>query len=598
MLPKVSVIVPVFNTDAYLERCLDTLVFQTLEEIEIIIVNDGSTDNSQSIIDRYVAQYPEKVIHVLKENGGLSDARNVGVGYAAGEYLAFVDSDDWVDLDMYDRLYSRAVQKDADVVSHPMTYSKPGKRNRRYFTSGLDYFGKPVSESPELLSYANSFAVNKIFRRSFWNDSDFLFPVGQAFEDSAIVYNILYLANKVEVVNIPFYVYERTREESITNRSDRRVFDILKSCDSILNFYRSKTEYPRMKDTVELLCIGHIFVRFDLLSRSTNRKLGREFIREAYAYLNQRIPGWRESSFFERRKDLRLRSALKRQIRRRPTLAKLWYTAPLFIRKTPGKLFRFSRLFRSAISKRIKATRLNPRSVPPKHVSENTHQQRIQEVGCRLIVGVQEVLRREGIAAFADFGTLLGLVREGALLAHDLDIDLGVVIRDPREVAKSRIALERFGFRVWREYYKGSELVESSFKMLGVKIDLHYYHVNDETAKTWLFYRDPEKTYGQHERDIVEMTYSPINELTTLEVEGLQVQVPSNAEQLLEQKYGPNWTTPDKNWVYWRSPAATPIAENGHFILYKYADGFAYAGDARDQEIHARLGLSQSDKAK
>ena len=90
MNKKVSIIVPVYGVEAWLERCLESLVNQTLEDIEIIVVNDGSPDNSQEIIDRYTAKYPDKVFGYIKENGGLSDARNYGMQYATGEFLAFV----------------------------------------------------------------------------------------------------------------------------------------------------------------------------------------------------------------------------------------------------------------------------------------------------------------------------------------------------------------------------------------------------------------------------------------------------------------------------------------------------------------------------
>ena len=113
---KVSVIVPVYNVEAYLERCLDSLVKQTLEEIEIIVVNDGTKDNSQAIIDRYAAAYPQKVISLIKENGGLSDARNYGIPYAHGEYIGFVDSDDYLNVTMYQKLYDRAAETDSDIV--------------------------------------------------------------------------------------------------------------------------------------------------------------------------------------------------------------------------------------------------------------------------------------------------------------------------------------------------------------------------------------------------------------------------------------------------------------------------------------------------
>ena len=114
---KVSIIVPVYGVEEWLSRCLDSLVNQTLNDIEIIVVNDGSPDNSQAIIDEYERKYPDMVKGYQKENGGLSDARNYGMKYATGEYIAFVDSDDYVDLAMYEKLYLKAKEDNADAVT-------------------------------------------------------------------------------------------------------------------------------------------------------------------------------------------------------------------------------------------------------------------------------------------------------------------------------------------------------------------------------------------------------------------------------------------------------------------------------------------------
>ena len=115
-MPKVSVVVPVYNVDKYLERCLDSLVYQTLKDIEIVIVNDGSTDKSAEIIKKYVQSYPNKVFAFEKENGGLSDARNFGIKKCHGNYIGFVDSDDYVSLDMFKKLYEKAISKDFDIT--------------------------------------------------------------------------------------------------------------------------------------------------------------------------------------------------------------------------------------------------------------------------------------------------------------------------------------------------------------------------------------------------------------------------------------------------------------------------------------------------
>ena len=129
---KVSVIVPVYNVEHCLPQCLDSLVNQTLQEIEILVINDGSPDNSHSIIDDYVSRYPDKIRSFLKENGGLSDARNYGIAKARGEYLAFVDSDDYVDMDMCEKMYARAVETDADIVCSPISYEHASSIKKHY----------------------------------------------------------------------------------------------------------------------------------------------------------------------------------------------------------------------------------------------------------------------------------------------------------------------------------------------------------------------------------------------------------------------------------------------------------------------------------
>ena len=117
---KVSVIVPVYNVEKYLAQCLDSLVNQTLDALQVIVVNDGSPDNSQEIIDRYVALFPNKVFGYIKKNGGLGDARNYGVQFADGEYIAFVDSDDWVDEKMFEQMYNFAIKGKHQIVISDM----------------------------------------------------------------------------------------------------------------------------------------------------------------------------------------------------------------------------------------------------------------------------------------------------------------------------------------------------------------------------------------------------------------------------------------------------------------------------------------------
>ena len=113
LTPKISVIIPCYNVEKYLRECLDSVVNQTLKDIEIICVNDGSTDGTQKILEEY-AQKDDRILLINKPNGGLSLARNTGMEKMRGEYVAFLDSDDWVDLDFYEKLYNAAKQNGAD----------------------------------------------------------------------------------------------------------------------------------------------------------------------------------------------------------------------------------------------------------------------------------------------------------------------------------------------------------------------------------------------------------------------------------------------------------------------------------------------------
>lgn len=579
MSKKISVIVPVYNAEPYLARCLDTLVNQTLQDIEIIVVNDGSPDGSQAIIDDYAQRYPDLIVPFVKENGGLSDARNFGVARATGEYLGFVDSDDFVDLDMYERLYERATSTDSDIVCFPITYGFPGKHTRRSFGSVLSVFGTSVAESPRILVHANSFAVNKIFRRSFWTGHAFAFPVGQAFEDSALIYNVLYTANKVECVDLPFYTYVRLRSESITNTVDTHVYDIFKSCDSILDFYRATPEYPSMKTWVEYLCLKHIFVRFDLAARQGSPEVVGEFVREAYAYLERRIPDWRDNYYLDPKRVGDPGSLIRQYIRRHPAIARRYYVSPRGLRSA------LWRLLTNTLGLRRRFRRPNRTPVGPPS-GETRKARLVQQEGYAIIGVVQRLLARHGFETFADFGTLAGLVRDGGLDPRDTSIDMGVLITDPIDAQRIRIAMERFGFRCGREYYRGDDALMAYFILAGVPVNLYYYVTDGARSRTWSFYRAPQTHLERDERDIAELTYSPITELIEVEAGDTRIRVPANATALLEEKLGPDWRTETEPVPLWQSPAATLLEARGQAVSYRYAGGISRARDADLEELY------------
>lgn len=296
---KVSVIVPVYNVEDYIERCLLSLVNQTLNEIEIVVVNDGSPDNSQEIVEVFQKQYPEKIFSFIKENGGLSDARNFGISKARGDYIAFVDSDDYVHLNMYKSLYEKAELEQSDIVASNffMVYGEEIKENIK-IQNELGY-NTTIANNPELLLTNSVYAWNKLYKKSFLEVTNFKFPKGQVFEDSAVIYNLSHQATKISGDSNCYYYYIVQREGSITATVNRKMFDVLKSCNQIYSYFKDFIyEDNELYSVIEYISLNHLLARMRAFVRSTEKKLSIEFMKEMYKFLEQKFPNWRRNSYF------------------------------------------------------------------------------------------------------------------------------------------------------------------------------------------------------------------------------------------------------------------------------------------------------------
>lgn len=580
---KVSVIVPVYNVEQYLPKCLDSLVHQTLEEIEILVVNDGSPDHSQRIIDEYAARYPQKVRAFVKENGGLSDARNYGVKKATGEYIAFIDSDDYVDLDMFEQMYQKAISTGAQVVCCPLSHEYENKTRKTFYDQEL--FGKNVRQSPKILTYGNSFAHNKIYQRAFWLENDFQFPLRQWFEDSYLIYNVMLAANQVELVNIPFMHYVRFREDSITNQFDMRIFDIFKSIESIVTYYKEQAAFDDLKEELEYICLRHVTARIKLLRKAPDLETGLRYIHEMIEQLDRYFPKWRKNRYFKTARKASLHKKLSHLMWRSKPLLKAYVSAPKWLISLLRSSLRIAKNCKKQCVKLFKS-----KAKAEKKAEENKENKRyyIQKNGMSVLNEVQTILSELGITSFADFGTCLGLVREGALLKHDIDMDIGV-IATPEEREKIRTTLERRGFKLWRQYYYQGNPVEDSYHYRRVKVDLNFYEMTDDYSRTWLFYTKPGHKYeNSWTRHVVQMTYSPIHGVKYEEFDGSLIALPEDPELLMTEKYGPTWRTPDKGWIYWESPAAEKLEEIGYFKTFTYNGSIFVEKNDTDGETSAQ----------
>lgn len=235
-----SVIVPVYNVEKYLKKCLDSLVNQTFKSFEIVIVNDGSTDNSQSIIDKYKEKYPNIIKSYQKTNGGLSDARNYGVEKSTGDFIIFVDSDDYINISLLEELDSIIKSnKNTDVIGYSL--AAVDENNNIVGTIQKPEFFNLSGESAliELINSKQYFeaACYYAYNRNFWNNNNFKYTVGTYHEDFGLTPIILLKAKKVTCINFIGYYYYQS-PNSITRNTNlqiekKKADDLLKHFDNI-----------------------------------------------------------------------------------------------------------------------------------------------------------------------------------------------------------------------------------------------------------------------------------------------------------------------------------------------------------------------------
>ena len=201
-----SIIVPVYNVKSYLKKCVESIINQTYTNLQIILVDDGSTDGSQDICDEF-AQRDSRIVVIHKENGGLSTARNVGRDRAKGVYIAFVDSDDWLEPNMYEALISQLEKHEADIVACSFYECKgDGKK------AVGDSKNIRVIDTEEIFINKNQlrFLVwNKVFRRSFVEEMRFV--PGQVYEDFHFCRQVFLKTKKLVYLDVPFYNYRISR---------------------------------------------------------------------------------------------------------------------------------------------------------------------------------------------------------------------------------------------------------------------------------------------------------------------------------------------------------------------------------------------------
>lgn len=283
---KVSVIVPVYNVEKYIKKCLDSLVNQTLDGVEIIVVNDGSPDNSQKIIDEYTKKY-KNVKSYIKENGGLSDARNYGIKKATGEYISFVDSDDYIRNDMLEIMYNYAIKEDLDVVVCD-SINVYDNGSEILIKSNNNYSDNDVRNyiiSPPM-------ACTRLFKKTIFDKIQFKKNI--YYEDLEMTPKVVNITDKIGFVSEGLYYYVQRdgsiMKQNVFNKKLLNIFDVLKSNKDLL-----EDKFP---EEIEYMYITHLLRTASL--RFLNYDNGKEYIYKIHNIMKEYFPKWKNNVYYKK----------------------------------------------------------------------------------------------------------------------------------------------------------------------------------------------------------------------------------------------------------------------------------------------------------
>lgn len=271
----ISVVVPIYKVEKYLKRCVDSIINQTYNDLEIILVDDGSPDNCPEICDEY-AKTDKRIKVIHKENGGQAEARNFGIDSANGQYIAFVDSDDFIRSDYIFKLYNLCLEYHCQI-------SQCGIEQ-----GGNDYFSNinkqiiinKYNAKELLLSPKRKFSVSpcdKLYRIELFKDVKF--PVGKKYEDDYTTYKLVYLANDIVITNQKLYYYYNNFNSIMRNKADYINLDFIDAYNERIEFFKQKDERALVDNSIKELCIrlmtGYIRCKSDKNNKNDTKEIRR-----------------------------------------------------------------------------------------------------------------------------------------------------------------------------------------------------------------------------------------------------------------------------------------------------------------------------------
>ena len=309
-MTDISIIVPIYNAENYLNKCIKSLINQTKEELEFILVNDGSKDSSEEIIKKYK---DKRIKHFKNPNQGIGKTRNFGIEKATGKYIMFLDSDDYLREDACEILFNKAEKDKLDLVITNFYRIEEETENRQEIVIPK-FPNTTLKENKDLLLKVNLAPWNKLYKTDLLKKNKIKFVEDLKYEDAPFVIEAMDKAKKIGQVQdcLNYYIIHKNSETTIR---DKRVFDIIKIVDKIRTYFSQKKEFT---ETVNKLSVK-ILTNYTIQQRvQLDKEVGMRFIDRAFEYMKENIPDYKDNKYYEGR------GFLRRSIEKNQFLTKLY----------------------------------------------------------------------------------------------------------------------------------------------------------------------------------------------------------------------------------------------------------------------------------
>lgn len=294
-MPKYSVVVPTYNVENYIEKCLRSILAQDFEDYEIIVVNDGSTDKSVAIVEKIASEYPNRIRLVSQENKGLGGARNTGIREAKGEFILFIDSDDTVSEKLLSSVNKKILETDSDIIIFDYEYVNEYGTQICY-RNGSTQEKEIISleEYPEIF-FESTPAWNKVYKKSLFIKTGVYFPENLLYEDLATIARLFPVANKITYLSKSLYFYLQREGSIMKNKNIERNREITVAADILFDHYKENGLFEKYKTEFEYIAVFHIYVLAAV--RVIKGDCKSHLIKEFRDYIHKNFPDFKNNKY-------------------------------------------------------------------------------------------------------------------------------------------------------------------------------------------------------------------------------------------------------------------------------------------------------------